>query len=114
MPHVNGKAAAPGLWMRRSSVTLPSITQKSIQKSKKRKKQNKLFDSFFLLPYTFAAAQERIYTGLVHQEKLNLALQVPEAPIINGFPFPRAVLAPQNITQGPRLCLVQCQAVNSH
>lgn len=110
MPHVNAKVAAPGLWMGRGSVTLPSITQKS----KKRKKQNKLFDSFFFLLYTFAAAQERIYTGLVHQEKLNLALQVPEAPIINGFPFPRAVLAQQNITQGPRLCLVQCQAVNSH
>lgn len=119
MPHVNGKESAPGFTdedpaMGRGSLTLSSITQKSIQRSKKRKKQNKLFNSFFLLLYTLAAAQEWIYTWLVHQKNPSLTLQVPEVPSLNGFPPPGVVLAPQYVTQGSRLCLVQCQVVNLH
>lgn len=119
MPHVNGKVSAPDFMdgdpaMGRGSLTFSTITQKSIQRSKKKKKQNDIFSSFFLLLYTLTAAQEWIYMWLVHQEKPNLTLQVPEAPSLNGFPPPGAVFALQYICQGPRLCLVQYEVVNSH
>lgn len=63
--------------------------------------------------HTLPAAQEWIYM-LVHHGKPNLTLQMPEPPSLNGFPPPGPVLALQNITQGPKLCLVQCQVGNLH